>query len=421
MTGIFQRVRRLVGSAAMVYLASAALARGAALFLVPLYTRVLTLEEYGDYALAQTIAGTLPTFMSLGLPAAVARVFFDGQDKDAARARSAGIGRLVCLVTFVSGLVLEAFVLAFGSNEPGLTGRWELSCLLVAAVGSTLSGVPQSYLRAAQRPLAVACFQFLEFFALVASALVLVRGYGRGLRGTIEALGLGYGTAGIVALAFLLTLPSQTSRKGTRDALAFSVPFIPHFAANQAQLITDRWTMKLTGLEAQLGPYALAAQLCAPLALVTTAWNDATSPKVGELVREQGLRGLEASHRKIERSYAFVTAAAAGLLLCALPLAWLLVGDRFRGALWIVPLLCVVLVIESLYYPNVNVVYYASRTEMIPRITFAAAVLNVALNVLLILWLGVVGAVISRALAMTFRTFAMRFAGKRCLADTAPA
>src|ERR1700746_554564 len=82
---VAQRARRRVLGPAGIYFGATLLARAGAVLLIPIYTRRLTREEYGDYALAQTMIAFLPTLLSLGLLSAMARYYYD--DKDVAASR----------------------------------------------------------------------------------------------------------------------------------------------------------------------------------------------------------------------------------------------------------------------------------------------------------------------------------------------
>src|SRR4029079_18904877 len=84
-----------------------------------------------------------------------------------------------------------------------LMHRWELSCVLLAGIGSTLSGVPSVYLRTAQKPLAAGAFQLGEFLAVALLGILFVGPMGRGLRGALEALGLASALNGLAAAGFI--------------------------------------------------------------------------------------------------------------------------------------------------------------------------------------------------------------------------
>jgi O-antigen/teichoic acid export membrane protein len=415
------RLRDRGFGSAGIYLAATMLARGGAFVLVPLYTRRLSLEQYGDYALAQTLVQLLPTFLSLGLLSSLARMYYEGKDVREARARVGAVARWMAALTLGLALLLQIAVgLFWPAAGKGLNGRWELSCIIWAAAGGALAGVPAVYFRAAQRPLAASLFQLGQFLSVAGAGFLLVAVLNRGFRGSIEACALAYGTDGVVSLVFILVvLKGRMTRRSLIESLRFSIPFIPHFSANQLQQIGDRWIMKILHLQADLGAYAIASQVAAPVFMTTIAWNDTASPRIGEMYREGGLATIRARFKSIQRSYVVAAAIPSLLLIAGLPLIATILGPRGAGGLWLVPMLCGVLILETFYYPNSNVVFFASQASLIPKITIATAILNILFNVLLIPRLGAPGALLARGLSMGTRSAVMRLAAHRCfrLAD----
>src|SRR5579862_8778204 len=107
---ILRRVLRAATGPAVIYLIASVLAKAGAFLLIPLYTRKLSREEYGDYALAQTLISILPTLLSLGLFSAVSRFYFEGTDRIAARERVGGVARWLVLITLATALVLQVVI-----------------------------------------------------------------------------------------------------------------------------------------------------------------------------------------------------------------------------------------------------------------------------------------------------------------------
>ncbi len=416
----------LLRQPATIYMAASVLARGAGILLIPLYSRRLSAAEYGDYALGQAMILIASNLLSVGMLAAVPRFYFDSKDPKAAEARSGSVARWFALVTFLGGVVSQLLIFVFASDETtGLLGRWALSCLVWASVGQAVTYVPAQYYRALQRPFKAAAFQLGEFLLVCTMAIIMVVVLDRGLGGAFEALALAYAVTGIVSCSIIFfVVQGRLDTAVLRDALRFSLPFVPHFLANQGQMVADRWVLKLMGLGAGLGAYSVASQITSPVGMISLAWNDAEVPKLGEHYREGGMKKVRAVFRKFARSYVLVSALAGIGVLLLMPIAWFLVGEELRGAFWMVPPLLLIMIIEAVFNPAISVVYYASRTEMIPKITISTGVLNVLLNLGFIAWLGVPGALVARGLSSSYRTIAGFVAAKRCfdadLSDAEP-
>jgi O-antigen/teichoic acid export membrane protein len=399
-----------------IYLGASILARVGSIFLIPLYTRRLSRAEYGDYSLAQAVVQILPAVLTLGLGVAIPRFFYEG-DAKTSRAHAATIATWLCVLAFGGGVIAEIGVLMAGHTGSGLFARWELTCVVIASVGAAFASVPSVYLRAVERPLYASAFQIAQFVATAGFGILLVGGVGRGLTGSIEALAVANGILGIASLAFTMReLRGALDKKLLRESVVFSVPFLVHQLALWLQAAADRWTMKGIGLDAELGTYSLAATLVAPVTLFVAAFADADGPRQGEAYRAAGLDGIRARLRRTFIGYVVATIVPGVLVLAGVPVLSFVIGKNFASALYLVPFLLVAPILDALYYPSTNVVYYASRTRYVPIATLCATATNVFLNVLLIPRIGVAGAIAARVTSAGVRTAVISWAARRCLA-----
>lgn len=371
-----------------------------------MYTRRLSPDEYGDFALAQSALSFLPLIFTLGLISAVPKFYFAESDRTAGRASAGAVALWLVVFTLVLALATCVGVAVFADpGSGGLLHRYELTCVCVAAAGSAISSVPDIVLRSEQRPYPAALYQLLQFGLQLSLGLLFVLGLGRGLRGAIEAVAVAYAVSGMVGLVFILfSLRGRLDKRILLLALPFALPFMAHFLANWAQMAADRWTMKAFHLEAALGGYVLAVQLTSPIAMIVAAWNDVESARMGEISRASGVLGLAGAARRVRMGYFLVSCLpAVGIVVC-LPVLSAFVGDRFVWALRLVPLMALFSVIEAMYVPSSNILYYASRTRTIAMVTISSALLNITLNLGLIPFFGVHGAMAARLLTAITRS-----------------
>lgn len=416
------RLRRAARDPAAIYFLAAGISRAANFFLVPLYTRKLSPAEYGDYAFAQLIIAVLPIFLTCGLTAAVSRFYYDGADSEAGARRVGGIARWLVVITLVGTIVIQALVLTVGRRgQPGVGHAWELSCMLWAAEGGVIAGIPPIYLRARQSAMKAAAFQIGQFFAELLSSLILVGYLERGLRGAIEASAAAWTVQGCIGLGFVLVaLRGSMTRQLLAEGLRFSLPFVPHRAGLHVMQTAERWVLKAVGMTSALGVYGLAVQVLAPATMAISAWNDANIPQMGESYRSGGIPRLRKEFRRTAASYLLVSAVPIAVMLGLLPVVSWIVGDRFAGVIWQVPLLAGCLLLESLYYPAVNILFFTNRTGTIPAVTITAGAINLGLSVVLIPRIGIGGAILSRAVASLGRTLAMMVAARVALRAESP-
>ena len=114
---VISRLFTVWKSPAAVYLGAAILSRAGSLFLIPLYTRRLTLEEYGHYALFLTLIAFLSTFLSAGLVAAIPSAYFSEKDRTEGKRRASEIARWTALLSLVGGALLLGGIQCFASDN----------------------------------------------------------------------------------------------------------------------------------------------------------------------------------------------------------------------------------------------------------------------------------------------------------------
>jgi len=398
-----------------VYLGASVLARAGSLLLIPLYTRRLTLEEYGNYALFLTLLVFLSTFISAGLVSAIPTAYFSEKDCAEGKRRASEVARWTALFSMGTALVLLMGVELFAlEGSAPLLGRSSLRLAVLGAAGTAISVVPPTLLRSEQRAYSAAAFQLLQFVTLAAAGLILVWVLDRGYRGAIEAAAGAPTVSGIASLIYIQMLPKSAMRfDRLRAALRFAAPFLPHFVAQWLLAAADLWILGKAGFEQELGSYSLAAQVIVPVTMVITAWNEHMGPEMGERFREGGIPEIRRHLPRVRFSY-FVAAVIPGVaVLLGIPLIVWLIGPEFGPAIAFVPFLLLATLPNALYFSDFQVVYYAGRTRWIGRATITAAAIGVTLGLLLIPPFGAPGAIVSRIVGWSVRAFiVVYFAGK---------
>jgi O-antigen/teichoic acid export membrane protein len=402
-----------------IYLGVAIASRGVSFFLIPLYARKLTVVEYGDFVLAQTAIGLLPMVLTLGLVSAVPRAFFREKERAEGMRRAGNVGAWAAVLGLATAALIELAILAFfPERATSSVGRMEASCVVLAAVGAALTSIPSVLYRAAQRPMQAAAFQTVEALSIAGFTVYFVVLRGMGLRGAVLGLTSAYALNGLVALFVIFgVLEGRPRRTELVDLLRFAFPFVPHHAANWAQQASDRWILKSSGYDAILGAFALAGQVLSPATMTLTAFHDYASARMGEAFREDGIVGLGVACRRQRRQYLLSALLPTVACVLMVPLLPYVVGRSYTAAFWTLPVLAIIGLIDSQYYPNSNVLYYSERTKLIPRVTVATAVANVAFNVALIPTLGLVGALIARGATILLRATIFAFLANAALAS----
>ncbi len=381
-----------------VYLGAAILSRAGSLFLIPLYTRRLNLEEYGHYVLFLTLVTFLSTFLSAGLVAAIPSAYFSEKDRAEGKRRASEVARWTAIVSLGGGALLLAGVEYFAPDSSApLLGRGSLRLASLGGVGMAISAIPWTVLRSEQRAYAAAAFQLLQFITMTGVGLILVLAFDRGYTGAIEAAAAAPVVSGLVSLIYVLGLPKSGMQLARlRSSLRFALPFVPHFIAQWLLGAADLWILGKAGFEEELGSYSLAAQVVVPVNMVITAWNQHMGPEMGERFRAGGVPEMRGVLSRVRLSYLGAAVIPGTALLIGLPLVTWVIGPNFESAIVFVPFLLLAILPNTLYFADFQIVYYAGRTRWIGAATVTAAAVNLALGLLLIPPLAAYGAIVAR-------------------------
>jgi O-antigen/teichoic acid export membrane protein len=296
------------------------------------FTRLLTPEAYGAYALAFSAATLVHTLVFTWLEAAMAR-FYARKAEDAA------------LPVHFATLYRTFWTLAFALPAAAVVVVWLLpiSGSLKFAVGAGLVAIPvrslaklaQEHRRAAGRVTASALLdmgQTAGAFAIGAALAVLGAGGAAPL--------IGAGLAAALCLPFVLPEEMKRASAGRFDpALAktyahYGIPVSLSLILALALASTDRFMLAAFLDEASVGAYHAGYSLSSRTLDVLFIWLGAAGGPACIAALEQGGRSAldRAAREQASLMVLICLPAAVGLALVAKPLADVMIGEGLRDA-----------------------------------------------------------------------------------------
>jgi O-antigen/teichoic acid export membrane protein len=393
-------------SGAAVYLVSNVVNAAIPFALLPLLTRVLGPAGYGEVAMFQTLLCALEAFVGLSVAGAAGRRFYDGPE--AQRELAAFIGSCLQLVLCAGALVLGAIALL---REPlaaalGLRPQWMSWAVFVCACTAVI-GIRLGQWQVRHKAQRFGALQIGQGALNMALSLLLVVGLGLGASGRIEAQ---VWTAGLFALLALVLLqrdgllePWVWRPDYLKQALAFGLPLVPHFAGLFLLNAVDRVVIHAELGLAEAGVYMVAVQMANGMSLVFDALNKAYGPWLFERLQ----RNEAAEKRRIVRfTYAWFVLVLLGAAL-ALPVGPALVGwvagPKFAHAGELIGWLALGQAFSGMYFMVTNYIFYSRRTGALALVTVISGLVNVALLLVLVQSLGLRGAAMAFGLSMGLR------------------
>ncbi len=381
-------------SGARVYLIATLINASIPFLLLPVLTRYLTPEEYGVVAVFQVWCSLLAVVCGLNTYGAATRKHYDYDNPD----EHMGEYISACVaILFISSLVVTLLLvpsLGLLSELLGLAPEWIVAGV-VFAVGNFLVQLRLRQWQVRQKPVRYGQFQ-ISLSALNAGfslllVVVLTMGVQGRLIGITSSMFL-FGCMGALLLWRDRLLAFSWQPGLIRDALAFSLPLLPHFVGSFLLLTVDRAVIgSVLGLEAA-GHYMVAVQLALALNLLLQSLHKAYVPWLFERLK----RDIHEEKRQIIRgSYVYFVGLIAIAILAFIvgkPVLVFIAGPSFAPAGEIVAWLVLAQAIRGMYYVVSSYLMYAKKTQQISGITIVSGAINILLLLVLLGAYGLIGA-----------------------------
>lgn len=378
-------------------------------------TRLLSPADYGFYALALTTMGIVYTLSITWAEAAAYRFAGEadakGQTPDHIRTVMALLAASAALgIALMSGAILLA-------TDPML--RMALTAAMSTMVLAPLVNAAQEMNRAQQR---VSRY----------STLRICQDVGAFVLGTFLAWRTGLGSASpFVGLASVLAVLAivegtrlwreskggQFRRERVKPYLAYGVPVAMALALNIALDAGDRFLIALfLGPEA-VGIYAAGYGIADKSVGLLCAWAAAAgAPMMMAAWEREGPEAVREVSRHLARTLLLVAApAATGLALVAEPLSQVMIGEEMRAqAAAIMPWIALSGLINGFVLHYVSEAYQLSRrTDLRAWLMLIPAIANMALNAILLPWIGLMGAVYATVACYALALILLATVGRR--------
>jgi O-antigen/teichoic acid export membrane protein len=386
-------LRRLATTGA-AYTAASILSKLIAVALLPLYTRHLSLADYGAAEILFAGVVTASIVVRLGLIEAVLR-FYYREDEDPDRIVGATFSGLFWCST-IAALIALPFAgplseVLLGSDAGAQHG----ADLVRISIGGLWVATMFEYLltlyRLDERARAYFVTTIANVIATIGLTVVLVVGVGDGARGLLLGSYL-TGAVFVVAMIFAqrrrLTL--IVDRPLLRRLLRFGLPTMPAEVSLYLLNFVDRLIIvQVKGL-GEAGLYSLAVKFAQAVNVLVRGFQLAWPPLAYSIRDDDEARRTYAT--VITLFLAGCTWLVVGLWLLAEYLLRFFAAPKFLGAYEVVGLIAAAVTLYALYMVMVVILGRTGRTEYNLPAALAALVSNVVLNLLLVPPLGIVGA-----------------------------
>lgn len=373
--------------AAFIYTVCSVIQKSLLLITTPLFTRLMTTEQYGQVTIYNSWTNFLTLFLTLYLAYgsfSTAMVKFESQ-----RGRYlASINGLCTVLTFLFFIIYFPFRQIFNKifELPTVIVMVMVTSILFS--NSTQLWFEKERFENGHKRVALTTMITTILSPIISLVFVLLaeeRGYARIVGGAIVKVLIGLGCY----FYFFAKEKIFFDRKFWKYALSFNIPLIPYYLSQSIFNQSDKIMIShMQGID-KAAIYGVAYSLGLIMTFVLNSINNAYTPwfykriKAGDLYKNQ----------KVSTGIALIMAVLLlGVIVAAPEIIYIMASEKYMEAIWVVPPVAMSMLL--LFYTQlfVNVEFYFEEKKNLIVGTIFSAIINILLNYLLIPIFGFVAA-----------------------------
>ena len=370
-------------------------------FLMPLYTAILSKEEYGTADLITNAANLLIPFCCIGITHGVFRFAADEEENNKVVFSSGVSVLLLSSTVFLVLSPLISFVPYFESHA------WLLAFYVVSSNFHTLC---KEYIRAKGHTKLYAFQGILGTALTIAFNILFLIPMELGVTGYVLSVAVA-DAIGTVFLIIYAKLYGDISFKCVsvskiKEMLRYSLPMMPTTVIWWITNVSDRFMVTHFWGSGENGIYSAAYKIPTIIALVAGVFNEAWQISAISESKDEG--EIKSFFGEVFERYQAVLFLGCSLLIPFTPLATRMLLDSSYFEAWsFMPVLLMATVFSSLV-TFIGTIYTVKKKTVMSLLTAAfGAILNIVLNFALIPSMGAQGAGIATAISY-FAVFAFR-------------
>lgn len=361
--------------ASMWFLICSVLQKGISTITTPIFTRLLSTTEYGQFSVFNSWQGIIMVFVTLYL---YAGVFMQGLVKFSEERKifiSSLQGLTLVLVIAWTGVYL--LFRSFWNELFSLTTIQMLSMLIIIWLSAVFNfwaaseRVNYNYRKLVILTLTVSVARPLLGIVFVMKADDKVTARILGIL-IVELLGYGW-------LFFKQLKEGKVffSKKYWKYALAFNIPLVPHYLSQTILSNSDRIMIeKLLG-SSEAGIYSLAYSIALIMVIINQALLQTIEPWLYKKIKDKQIMDTS---KVVYISLIVIALANLLLIIFAPEIIRLFAPPSYRNAIWVIPPVAMSVFFMYMYNMFADYEFYFEQKKLIAISTIFSAIINIVLN-----------------------------------------
>jgi O-antigen/teichoic acid export membrane protein len=359
------------------------LQRGISVITTPIFTRILTTEEYGQYNVFSSWLSIVQVIVTLDICYGIytqGLVKFS-EERDVYSSSLQGLTLTLVTIWTVVYLVFQSF----WNDLFQLTTAQMLAMLCICWANSVFT-----FWSAEQR----VDFKYKNLVIVTIIASIAIPALGILLvlnsEDKVTARILGMAIVEMAAYSWMFFYQMRKghkfySKRFWKYALALNIPLIPHYLSQVALNSVDRIMISSLVGDSAAGIYSLAYSISQVMIIFNTALTQTLEPWLYHKIHDKDITSM-----KRVAYPAFMFVAAINLLIIALApeIVAVFAPVEYYEAIWVIPPVSMSVYFMFAYTFFASFEFYFEKTKLISVATVVGAALNIVLNYLLIPVLG---------------------------------
>lgn len=359
--------------------------RAVAFITTPIFSRLLSQAEYGEYNNITSWISILFIFTSCDLYTSIIRAKLDYEDDiDRYGFSVLTLGSLVTVGLFALTVIFRGAL----ADLMGIQPKW---FLIIYVYLFFVQGY-YVYITIERAHYRYKTFSILTGVAIVSScffSLLLVLLMQDRVKARVYGQYLPYVVIGLVLYILVARKGKKVHTPYYRYGLKLSLPLIPHLLSLTILSSSDKIMItKMVGAE-YTALYSVAYIVANIVTILIDSMNKAWAPWFLDSVKANDLKTV----KKVTRVYfGIFLVLIIGMLLVAPELILVLGGEKYKEGIYVLPYLLCGCIFQFAYTMYVQVEFYEKKMQIVSIATSIAALTNIGLNFALIPYWGYIAA-----------------------------
>lgn len=376
---------------------------------IPVYTRLLTTDDYGLISIFLGVTGILNNLFTLGCDCAVSRYYFEKKDDNDFKTfvSTSIIFSMIIFVVNIFIFILFANFISVRTQLPIFATYLIIPTVLFNIIGLIFE---QIYNPQKKSGIIAKSSLFRVYLGFCFSIVFIFLYQSEKFYGQIW----GQILAGVVLTIFWVRKIKpyfifSFSKQHLKYILFYSLPLIPYSMSGVLIEQFGKLSIGSNYTVSDAGYYSLALSISGLVAVIISITHQAWNPYYFEYMNNENYIQHDKDQNRI-----FRITILGGFFLAALgpELGLLLAKSDFTGSLHLIPILVIGYIFYQLAYVYMRNFGYTRKTIFSTLTVLGSSFLNVAINIYVVPHWGEIGAAVSFVIAYVFMAFLAWFFNK---------